>query len=204
MTPRNAQVELLGLPELQRGLTRIQRDVFPTANARALNHAGARIRTAQVRSIARSMGIQQKDVRSRVSLTKARKTRQQALVEYSGAAFNLEKFKARQTRKGVTASPWGTRRLFRHAFITTTPQGARIVMIRQKSASGGLVPRMPIRSMLGPGVAKSAADPQLEAERINVLRDDYPRELTRQLDLLVSQVVQRETRKQFDRGRTRP
>lgn len=194
MSPKNTQVELLGLPEFQRTLSRLERDVFPTANVRALNFAGARIRTLQVRSISREMGVQQKDVRSRVVLTRARKTRQQALVEYTGKAFNLEKFKARQTRKGVTAAPWGQRRLFPHAFITTTPQGARIVMIRQKSASGGLVPRMPIRAMLGPGIAKTATDPQLEAQRVDIMRSDYTNELQRQLALLVSQVLQREGR----------
>jgi len=194
VNPRNNQVELLGIPELERTLSRIQRDVFPTANARALNHAGARIRTIQVRAIAATMGVQQKDVRSRVVLTRARKNRQQALVEYTGRALNLEHFKARQTRKGVTASPWGKRRLFAHAFIATMPQGGRVVVIRQKGANGRLVPRMPIRAMLGPGIAKTAGDPHLEAQRADILRDDYPAELTRQLDLLVQQVLARETR----------
>lgn len=192
----NIRAEFVGVPEFEQALATLQKQVFPTATARALNLVASKMRTRMVRSVAEEMGIQQKAVRTRTKLIKATKTRAQALLEFRGRAFNLIEFKARQTKRGVTASPWGKRRLIPHAFIATMPQGGRIVVIR--SLRGGRrVGRLPIEAWLGPGVAKTAAAESLQRERTEIMREVYPAELTRQLDVLVTQLLARTRRREF-------
>lgn len=192
----NIHAELVGVPEFQQALATLEKQVFPTATARALNLVASKMRTAMVRSIADEMGIQQKAVRTRTKLIKATKVRQQALLEFRGRAFNLIEFRARQTKRGVTASPWGRRQLIPYAFIATMPQGGRIVVIR--SLRGGTrVRRLPIEAWLGPGVAKTAAAEGMQRERTKLMQDVYPTELARQLDLLVTQVLARQRTRDF-------
>lgn len=188
------QIELVGIPQLNRVLGEVEHEVFPTANARALNLVLRKMNTAMVRSISKEMGVQQKKVRQRIAKHKATRTKQVATLRLKGRAFNLIEFKARQVKRGVKASPWGGRRLFPHAFIATMPQGGTIVVIRQKRG-GRLVPRMPIRAMLGPGVAKTAAAEEMQARREDVVREVYRPELDRQLQLLVQQKLKRRARR---------
>lgn len=190
----NLHAELVGVPELGRVLREVENQVLPTANSRALNLVGRKMRTAMVRAVASEMGIQQKAVRSRTKLIKGSKAKPRVLLEFKGRAFNLIEFKARQTKKGVTASPWGQRRLIPHAFIATMPSGSRIVVIR-RLRGGTRVPRMPIDAWLGPGIAKTAAAEQLQEERARLIREVYPPELNHQLKLLVEQKLKRAARR---------
>lgn len=192
MTPGNrASVQLVGVPEFNRVLATLEKRVLPTASARALNLVVSKMRTQMVRRVAEEMGVQQKVVRTRTKVIKATKSRQQALLEFRGKAFNLIEFKARQTKRGVTASPWGERQIVPHAFIATMPHGGRIVVIR-RLRGGRRAPRLPIDAWLGPGVAKTAAAESMQRERTDLVADVYPAELERQLDLLVSQFLARQ------------
>jgi hypothetical protein len=188
--------QLVGVPEFNRVLATLEKQVMPTATARALNLVATKMRTGQVRSISEEMGVQQKVVRTRTKLTKATPKRQQALLEFRGRAFNLIEFKARQTKRGVTASPWGKRRLIPHAFIATMPQGGRIVVIRRKRGETR-VPRLPIDAWLGPGIAKTAAAENMQRQRVQLMQDVYPKEVERQLELLVTQLLARQRRADF-------
>jgi len=190
----NVHLELEGVPELARALADLKRQAFPTANVRALNLVGRKMRTDMVRSVAKEMGIQQKAVRTRTKLISANRVNARVLLEFRGRAFNLIEFAARQTKQGVTARPWGQRRLVPHAFIATMPQGGRIVVIRALRG-GRRVPRMPIQAWLGPGIAQTAAARQMHRERERILRDVYPSELRRQIDLLVEQKLVRAGRR---------
>jgi hypothetical protein len=194
MPRSNIHAELVGVPEFEGTLDEIGRHVFPTANSRAINLVARKMRTLMVRAVAKEMGVKQKAVRTRTKLTKARKAVPRALLEFRGRAFNLIEFKARQTKEGVTAKPWGKRRKIPHAFIATMPQGGRIVVIRALR-SGGRVGRLPIEAWLGPGVAKTAAAEGMEKERVKIMRDVYPAELRRQLDLLTKKAIERRARK---------
>lgn len=188
--------QLVGVPEFNRAMATLEKQVFPTATARALNLVASKMRTAMVKRVSEEMGVQQKVVRSRTKLTKATPKRDTALLEFRGRAFNLIEFKARQTKRGVSASPWGKRQLIPHAFIATMPQGGRIVVIR-RLRGGTRVPRLPIDAWLGPGIAKTAAADELQSERQRIMRDVYPVELERQLDLLVTQLLARQRRADF-------
>lgn len=181
--------ELLGAEKFRRKLSTAEREVFPTAHARALNRSIMMIRTRTVRAVARQMGIKQKDVRDRVRITKASPAKQNATAEFRGAAFNIVRFKARQTKRGVSAAPWGQRRMYRGAFVATI-NGVRVVMIRRRRGTRR-APRLPIRPVLGPGIAKTAAEEQVAAQREDVMRTVYPAELRRNLGVLVDRLMRR-------------
>lgn len=184
-------LELLGAEKLKRNLSLIEREVFPKANARALNRTTKKLRTESIRATAKTMGVVQRSVRSRTKMTKATTATQIATIRFKGKAFNLISFKGtRQIKKGVSAAPWGNRRIFRSAFIATMPSGGRIV-VRRLKRGGELVGRMPIRAMLGPGIAKTAAQAELRELREKLVRDEYPKQLEGQLDYLVGRVLKR-------------
>jgi hypothetical protein len=181
--------ELLGVRPLGRNLNAVEREVFPKANSRALNRAGMKMRTESVRHVSKAMGIKQKDVRDRVRLMKATPAKPSARLDFEGSAFNLIRFKARQLKKGVKAAPWGDRKLYPRSFVATI-NGTKLVMIREKKG-GHMVGRLPIRPMLGPGIAKIANEPKAQAVREDVMRTVYPSELERQLRMMVERVMRR-------------
>ncbi len=187
---KGISLELIGSERLQRSLSLLEREVFPKANARAINRTTRKLRTKMIRTVAQTMGVVQRSVRSRTTMTAATEAKPFATLRFKGKAFNLASFKStRQVREGVSAAPWGNRRVFRHGFIVTI-NGARLVMRRIKRG-GELVPRMPIRTMLGPGIAKTAAEDQLREERETFIRDEYPKQLEGQLDYLVGRALKR-------------
>ncbi|MCW1838739.1 phage tail protein [Prosthecomicrobium hirschii] len=59
---------------------------------------------------------------------------------------NLVEFGARQTRKGVSAAPWRTRRIFPGTFLVTGKNGNRIVVSRAGKS------RLPLDSKYGPSL----------------------------------------------------
>lgn len=180
-------IQLTRVPRLQRKLSAIEKQALPKARVRALNRTASSVRTVTVRGVAKAMGTRQKNVRSRVKVLKATTGGEPAArISYKGKGLNMVEFRARQTKRGVSAAPWGSRKLFRHAFITEI-NGARIVMVRRKYGER-MVGRLPIRAILGPGVAKTAMEPDVESAREAAIRERFPKELEHQLDYLVSRI----------------
>ena len=66
--------------------------------------------------------------------------------------MSLKEFGARQTAKGVSAAPWGKRRVFPHAFIAPTLGGH--VFIREGRS------RLPIRKLWGPAIPREMVKDQ--------------------------------------------
>lgn len=89
---------------------------IPLVLTRAVNHTGLKARTQMRKVLVDQTGLKPK------TINKAVKSRN----SFNGSAFEifarggnigLKYFNARETRKGVTAAPWGTRRLYAGAFI---------------------------------------------------------------------------------------
>lgn len=180
-------VELVGLPKLLKKLSSLEMRVFPKAATRALNRTTTVMRTSTVKDVAKTMGVKQKDVRSKVKARLAKPSPSpSASLSYKGKGLNLIHFKASQNKKGVAASPWGNRKTFTHGFITTIGT-ARLVMVRQKQG-GALVSRLPIRPLLGPGVAKTAMDPEVAKGRAEIMRTYFPTRFAHELKFLVSKL----------------
>lgn len=184
---------LLGTADFKRSLTGLQREVFPTANARAINRAASKMRTETVRSLARFMGLKQKDIRERMTLRKASRQKQNAILRYRGRPFNLIRFKARQLKSGVKAKPWGKWRTWKHAFIADV-NGVKFVAIRRRRGQGR-VGRLPMDSLHGPGIASTANEDHIAAVRENVMRTVYPAELEKHLEHLAGKLAERRARR---------
>lgn len=182
-----ADIQIKGLAKLDRNLSVLEQQVFPEAARRAVNRVATTLRSRTAKTVSKWMGTKQKAVRDRIKVRKAgRGARPVATLFIKGGALNLIEFKARQIKKGVSSAPWGDRKIFRSAFITTIG-GAELVM-RRKKIGGKLVSRLPIRPMLGPGVAESAAEPEMEEQRREVVRERLPVELESQLEHLVNRM----------------
>lgn len=85
--------------------------------ARALNHVGGVARTRVVRELAAQTGLPQKTIRKAVKVKRATWSDLEFRLSASGGNVALKYFKARETRKGVTAFVRGERELFDGAFM---------------------------------------------------------------------------------------
>jgi hypothetical protein len=114
----------------------------PIAIARALNWTGNKARTQVARTMARDTGVGYHVIRNALSTTPASPAKLTYEIGVSGAHIPLAEFHARQARRGVSAAPWGQRRVFPHTFIVEQLGGQ--VFKREGRA------RLPIRKLWGP------------------------------------------------------
>lgn len=182
------RIEIVGAQELERKLREYGHVALPTAMARALNTTAITVRKETIAQVAKAMGLKQKDVRDKSTIRRADRQRLEAVIRFEGEALNMIRFRARQTKRGVSAAPWGQRRLFRSAFIATMPSGGTVVMVRHKE-SPKYQGRLPIRPVLGPGIAKTANDPELVKERERRIREILPDRLRRELEFQLSKLA---------------
>lgn len=90
----------------------------PGAINRALNRAGDMARTAMVRELVPQTGLKYGVIRRALRVDRATRVSGSVYVIRSkGGNIRLKFFKATETRKGATAAPRGSRRLFAGSFI---------------------------------------------------------------------------------------
>ena len=73
------------------------------------------------------------------------------------ATLSLKEFSPRQTKAGVSAAPWGKRRVFPHSFIGKNGH----VFVRGK-VDGKRVGRLPIYKLFGPNIPKEMVKDEAE------------------------------------------
>jgi hypothetical protein len=151
------------LGALRKELTKTRRTIIPKAAARALNRTGQQVQSAATKRVAKDMGIKQKDAKPAIKRSKATVLVKFVEITARGRPLNLMRFGARQTKKGVSAKPWGKRRIFKGAWIGND---GRTVFKRVGKS------RQPIRGVYGPGIAKSFEDARPAA--FKVFRDRWP------------------------------
>lgn len=116
----------------------------PQAIARTLNWVGDVARTQVTRTLAAETGVSYGTVRKQLRVKRARATDLNYDIGVSGAHIPLAEFKARQAKLGVSAAPWGQRRVFAHTFIV--PKLGGQVFVREGKG------RFPIRKLWGPSL----------------------------------------------------
>jgi hypothetical protein len=89
----------------------------PKVINRALNRTGDMARTRLVRDLAKQTGLTQKTIRKAVKVKRASWQDLEYRLTSSGGNVSLKYFKARETRKGVTAFVRGERELFEGSFM---------------------------------------------------------------------------------------
>lgn len=88
------------------------------AVARAINHTGDKARTAMIRSLTAQTGLKRKTiVKALKQVGRAGAGSPAYVIRSRGGDISLRYFAARETRPGVTAAPWGKRRLYPGTFI---------------------------------------------------------------------------------------
>jgi len=135
---------------------------MPRVMSRGLNRTATQARTATGRSIAKITGLKVGDVRRSIVLQKASFSRWRSAIAISDRKIPLIKFRARQTKKGVSYRDYATRAkiLLRHAFISVMPSGHKGVFRRATSK------RLPIVEQKGPSLMEVFEGAQSEANRI--------------------------------------
>lgn len=142
----------------------------------AINQTARQTRTEAARKIAKIMGMKVTGARNALQIVHASRQRLEARVIASGRPRNLIHFSARQTRRGVTAKAWGTRKLYKGTFIITARNGQRLVMKRTGKES------LPIAPLFGPSVPDTMIDEQVRAALQFLVEERLPRNLRRQYD----------------------
>jgi len=177
---RRAEVEAL-LTDVPNGAAR--------ALTRAINQVAAAVRTDVVRRVAATITVTQAELRRRnVILRRANWENLRATVRVTGSRIPLERFAARQTRKGVgyAIRRGGGREMIPSAFIGRTASGHRGVYLRRMRGDRR-APRLPIDEKFGPsvphvveGIGEFAA-----AAMDGRLGDDLERQIDTQVGLLL-------------------
>jgi len=120
--------------------------VVEKAATRSLNRTNDQVAVVARRMIAKDMGIPVKAVRAGMFRIKAMRHKLSASTVARGRPLNLIRFKARQTKKGVSASAWGKRKVYKGTFIGN--QGRTVFKRTGKS-------RTPIKAVWGPSIPKT-------------------------------------------------
>ncbi len=87
------------------------------AYAAALNRVGAMTRTGMVRAMVGQTGLKRKVIDKALRKTTASPGSLTYMVRSAGGDISLKYFGARETRRGVSAAPFGHRQLFAGTFI---------------------------------------------------------------------------------------
>ncbi len=109
-------VDVKGLTQYGNMLGALGQD-GPKVISRALNRTGDTGKTRVVRALAKQTGLPQKTIRKAVKAKRASWGDLEYRLYASGGDVSLKYFKARETRKGVSAFVRGERQLFEGAFI---------------------------------------------------------------------------------------
>lgn len=165
------------LAAARRQLYSWQHSAIPKAAASALNRVANHANSLAVRDLAKVTGLKQKDVRAAMSRTRATWANLQARIATIGRALNLIRFAARQTKKGVTASAWGKRRLYRGTFIANAGR----TVFKRATVGGKRAGRLPIAPVHGPSLprefGRKAFLDKLEQAATLKWREEFARQL---------------------------
>jgi hypothetical protein len=123
--------------------------------SRVLNHVGGTARTKVKSALAKQMGLPAGTVDAGLITKRAYPGNQNFEITASGRPIPLAWFDARQTRRGVSARPWGSRRVFPSTFIVETLGGQ---VFRRAGRA-----RLPIVKLWGPSMPRE------------MLRDEVPK-----------------------------
>lgn len=139
-----------------------------TALRRALNHTGGKVTTRTKRELSQQIGAPQTAIMKygKVKPKLATSSNLEFQVVSNGGPIPLKHFKARQTRKGVTASPWNNRKTYRSAFVVATAGGHAFWRDGKT--------RLPITRIAGPNVPKEMVKDQVAEAFRSLVSSDLP------------------------------
>ncbi|WP_173087679.1 hypothetical protein [Devosia sp. 1635] len=175
-----------GLPKFEDAVAALGSTKATRAYRMALNTTGKKVYTEVKRTVAKQMGATQARVVKYGHLRRmpALGSNLQTSIESSGGYIPLKDFSGRQTRKGVSASPWGKRRLFGSTFIVAKLGGQVFRNTGKFSEKSGR--NNAIESLWGPAVPKELVKDQSKAAFERIATQTLPSEAARLIKLLTS------------------
>lgn len=151
------------------------------ALARALNHTGDKARTQVARVLVKQTGAKYAAIRKAMHSKPASIGALMYRIVSSGGYMSLKEFGARQTNKGVSAAPWGKRRVFPHTFIVSSLGGH---VFERKGPS-----RLPIRKLWGPALPKEMVKDQSKAAFETTVATELPARVVHEVDAILGGIA---------------
>lgn len=169
-------IDLTGIDRFTAGYAKKASTVRP-AVVRALNRAGDQAATAIGRQLAKETGLGVRRVRDSVRARRASQYDLVYVIIVPGGAVPLSEFAPRETRKGVSARPWGKRRVFPSTFQGVA--GERVFKRVGKA-------RLPIKQLYGPDLAKEVERGQSADVVTNVAQEAFAKRIAHEVSRLLS------------------
>ena len=135
----------------------------PQVLASALNRAGDASATVLGRELAQASGLPVGKVRDEMEIGHATPGNLEYLITVSGRHMTLKEFAPRQLKAGISARPWGMRRVFPYSFLIND-----IPFIREGAD------RLPIRPLYGPSLGREVTRGNVLAAARQRFRDVMP------------------------------
>jgi hypothetical protein len=114
--------------------------------ALAVNHTLGKVETQVGRAVVKQTGLKYGAVKSAMKRYSANASTLRGEIVGRGPYIALKEFGARKTKKGVSAAPWATRRVFPHTFFVKAFGGN---VFKRKGKK-----RFPIKGLYGPAIPK--------------------------------------------------
>jgi hypothetical protein len=130
---------------------------------RALNHVGDIARTQVKRELAKQTGLTVTVVDKSMRTVRAIPARHSYELVATGKPIPLREFAARQTRRGVSARPWGKSRVFPGTFVVRALSGH---VFRRVGRA-----RLPIVKLWGPSLPRELLRGKMPAVFNDVVRE---------------------------------
>jgi hypothetical protein len=143
----------------------------------AVNDTGNAARTQVIRTLARQMGLPAGTVRQNLVTRPASLRSLSYEIVSRGAYLSLRSFGAMPRRGGVSARPWGKRRVFRGTFIVRQLGGQ---VFRRTTPA-----RHPISALWGPAIPTEMIRDAVPKAFDDAIAERLPRRLAHHLDRLL-------------------
>ena len=154
-----------------------------TVLRRAINHTGDKVHTRVVRALARQIRAPQHVIKKYGAVRRIKANAQDLTytIRSDGGPIPLKYFRANQTRKGVSAAPWGNRKVYRHAFLISKFANHAFWRAGPK--------RLPIERIAGPNVPKELVKDQARQVFEQVTSKELPERVAHELKVLAKGVL---------------
>jgi hypothetical protein len=189
------------------GIVTLRSDIKTKATIRALNLSASKVKTEVGREIRKVYNIKLSAINQATKITKAHahQVTPRATVKISGSTIGLIEFSARAVKPwnvpgrtkrkpgggtSVQVKVGGSRRLVKHAFITTTKSGYRGVFMREsvsgapKARGGTQTYKDPIVNLRSISLPTAVRNKAVMGAVKQVAGTQYEKEFARQLELL--------------------
>ncbi|WP_286182992.1 phage tail protein [Labrenzia sp. R4_1] len=109
--------DVSGMKTLDRALSKLSGKAIRQVGSRALNRAGSQGRTQAGRALAKQTGLKARTIRQAMKPIRASAFNLEYQIKAFGGDVALKHFAARETRRGVSAAPFGRRQVFAGTFM---------------------------------------------------------------------------------------